>query len=121
MVEVVSVTSLLLISGFAVGASIFPAYAIMNRFLRDEPFNWNTTRGVSIMLFAAVLFAGMLTVNGVATTSYTLPTTEALIAFLIIFITSIVGMVVIGALLAYPIHRFLQWQEPPDIINEYRP
>ncbi|WP_123539443.1 hypothetical protein [Halosimplex salinum] len=121
MVEVVSAASILLISAFAVSASIVPAYAIMNRFIRDEAFNWSTTRGIGVMLFAAVLFAGMLTVNGIATTSYTLPSPEALVAFLMVFIAALAGMVVFGALLAYPLHRFLQWQEPPDIIKEYRP
>lgn len=73
------------------------------------------------MLFAAVLFAGMLTVNGIATTSYTLPSPKALVAFLLVFITALVGMIVFGSFLAYPLYQFLRWQEPPDIVKEYRP
>lgn len=121
MVGVVSAVSIFFISVFAVSASISPAYAIMNRFLRDEAFNWSTTRGIGVMLFAAALLAGMLTVNGIATTSYTLLSLKALVAFLMVFIAALAGMVVLGAALAYPLHRFLQWQEPPDVIKEYRP
>ena len=121
MIEVVSATSILVISVFTMSASIVPAYAIMNRFIRDEAFDWNMTRGIGVMLFAAVLFAGMITVNGIATTSYMLPSPRALAAFLIVFTAALVGMIVFGAFLAYPLHRFLQWQEPPDIIKEYRP
>lgn len=121
MVEVVPAVSIFLIGVFAVSASIAPAYAVMNRFIRDEPYSWSTTRGVGVMLFAAALFAGMLTVNGVATTSYTVLSLDAAIAFLMVFIAALAGMAVLGVVLAYPLHQFLEWQEPPDIIKEYRP
>lgn len=39
MIEVVSATSILVISVFTMSASIVPAYAIMNRFIRDEAFD----------------------------------------------------------------------------------
>jgi len=45
---------------------------------------------------------------------------EALAVFLIILVAALTAMTVFGAFLAYPLHRYLKWQEPPDIIKEYR-
>lgn len=121
MVDVTSAASNFIIIVFVVAASIAPAYEIMNRYIRDETHSWSKTSGTGIMIFAGVLFAGMLTVNGVATTSYALLSLAALVSFIMNFLAAVAGMVVFGAVLAYPLHWFLQWQEPADVIKEYRP
>ncbi|WP_256403466.1 hypothetical protein [Halorubrum salinum] len=121
MAEVTSAGKILLITAFAAGASIVPAFAIMNRFIREKESNWSTNRGIGVMIIAGLLFSGMLTVNGIANTSYALLSTEALVSLLMMLVGSFIGMVVIGAFLAYPLHWFLQWQEPPDVVKEFQP
>ncbi|ELZ39002.1 hypothetical protein [Halorubrum tebenquichense] len=121
MVEITSPLSTLFIAVFAVSASIVPAFAIMNRFIREEKSSWNINRGIGVMIVAGVLVSGMITVNGIATTSYTLLSLEALLTILFVLILAFIGMVVLGGVLAYPLHWFLRWQEPPDIIDENRP
>lgn len=121
MIELTSSITTFLIYTFAVGGCVAPAYGIVNRFIREEPFDWNRTIGVGITLFAAGLFAGMITVNGIALTAQTLFSVITPLAFISAFALTLLLMTILGALLAHPLHRFIQWQESPEIIEEYRP
>lgn len=106
---------------FAISGSIVPAFEITNRYLRDEPKPRSKFRGIGIMLFFGSFFAAMITVNGVATSSYSILSATAIAAFLMVLIAALLGMIVLGVILAYPLHLFLKWEEPPEIVQEYRP
>lgn len=120
-INVVSGEIVALLGIFLLSASISPAFHFMNYFFRDEPVDVDRERSISIVVLAATLFAGLIVVNGVASTDYMLLSVPALIAFLAVFILAIGVTVVMGLLLSYPLHRLKKWREPPDIITEYEP
>lgn len=119
--EVISPLITYLIGILALTASVVPAFWFMNRFVREEPSDWKETSGVGIMIFSASIFSGMVVVNGVVGTASSPISPESIIAFFVVLCTVLAGMILIGLILAYPLHYFLKWQEPPEIVKEFQP
>lgn len=106
--------------GVLLSASGFvPGLYFVNRLFRDEPVKWETTKAVAFMLFAVLLSAGALTINGISASASNVSFQTVSRAFLFGLIACLIYALSIGILVAYPLHRYIEWQEPPDIIQRY--
>lgn len=118
-VDFIQPTIIFVIAVVLLSSGVVPAFYFMNRLFRDEPVKWDRKKAVGFMLFIVTVAAGALTINSLSVFSGNMSIRTAVASFVFAIGVCLIVVVLLGMVFAYPLHRWIEWQEPPEIIQKY--